>query len=96
MKLISTYLDLLQPDGILVIAQAREKVLEPSVSFSVIKSHFMAQNYKFVGPYMLYLYKHFRFRKRFWLIKMLAFVSEIVAFLLNLRLIAYFVVYKPK
>ena len=97
-KLISKYLELLETGGVLVIAQATgKKILEPSVSFSAVKSYFTDKNYQLSGPYMLFLYKHLRLKRApLWLIKSLSLLSQIVAFIFNLRLIAYFVVYKVK
>ena len=97
LRLTEDYLSMLKPGGALVIAHAGGKTVEePSVSLPVLCQHFSAKNYKFVGPYMLYLYKHLSFKyPPLWVIKVLSFLSYKLSDMLNLRLISYFVLQKP-
>ena len=97
LRLTEDYLSMLKPGGALVIAHAQGKTVEePSVSLPALCQHFGAQNYQFVGPYMLYLYKHLSFKyPPLWMVKVLSFMSHRLSNLLNLRLISYFVLKKP-
>ena len=96
--LTEDYLSMLKPGGALVIAHAQGKTVEePSVSLQVLRQHFGAQNCQFVGPYMLYLYKHFSFQyPPLWVVKSLSYVSHRLSDMFNLRLISYFVLKKPR
>ena len=96
-KLTEDYLSMLKPGGTLVIAHAQGRTVEePSVSLPVLRHHFGAHNYQFVGPYMLYLYKHLCFKyPPLWVVKFLSFMSHKLSDMFNMRLISYFVLKKP-
>lgn len=98
-NLVSMYLDLLLPGGVLVIAHSRHgaDTNYPSISFRSLNKILDQDKYLTAGPYYIFLFKHLRlniFPPTRILIATQSFLTKILAIFTGRRWIEFFMIYK--
>lgn len=96
-NLVETYLDLLEPGGMLVIAHSRTGVdtQYPSINFDALRNVLDSQKYLVTGPHFMFLYKHLKlfFPSRI-VISIQSHLSRLLALSTGSRWIEFFILLK--
>ena len=98
-NLVETYLGLLKPGGVLVIAHSRTGVdtQYPSIDFQSLSNVLDSHKYVFTGPHFTFLYKHLKlfipFRS---VISVQSYMTRLIALLSGKRWIEFFILLKKQ
>lgn len=96
-NLVNTYLDMLNPGGIMVIAHSRigADTKYPSINFLSLKSSLDPTKYLTAGPVFIFLYKHLKLYFPFRIVIIAqSFLSKLIALLTGKRWIEFFLILK--
>lgn len=96
-NLVETYLGLLKPGGVLVIAHSRTGVdtQYPSIDFQSLSNVLDPHKYVFTGPHFMFLYKHLKLFVPFRIVILVqSYMTRLIALLFGKRWIEFFILLK--